>query len=92
MDNIPYYKNLKTDLANSTELLKSKETSLDNKKLERLKLQAELRMLECEIEDEECQLQRITKTMEELKEEKRKVHSKLQQYHCRSAGHGLLKK
>ena len=38
VDNIPYYKNLKTDLANSTELLKSKKTSLDNKKLERLKL------------------------------------------------------
>ena len=92
VDNIPYYKDLKTDLANSTELLKSKKTSLDNKKLERLKLQAELRMLECEIENEECQLQRISKTVEELKEEKRKVQSKLQQYHCRSAGHGLLKK
>ena len=92
VDNIPYYKNLKTDLANSTELLKSKETSLDNKKLERLKLQSELRMLECEIENEECQLQRITKTVEELKKEKREVQSKLQQYHCRSAGHGLLKK
>ncbi|KAL4607377.1 hypothetical protein ACB092_09G169300 [Castanea dentata] len=90
--NIPYYKDLKTDLANSTELLKLKKTSLDNKKLERLKLQAELRMLECEIENEECQLQRITKTVEELKEEKCKVQSKLQQYHCRSAGHGLLKK
>uniref|UniRef100_A0A7N2N812 Uncharacterized protein n=1 Tax=Quercus lobata TaxID=97700 RepID=A0A7N2N812_QUELO len=38
VDNIMYYKNLKTDLANSTELLKSKKTSLDNKKLERLKL------------------------------------------------------
>ncbi|XP_030927570.1 uncharacterized protein LOC115953889 isoform X1 [Quercus lobata] len=92
VDNIPYYKNLKTDLANSTELLKSKKSSLDNKNLERLKLQAELKMLECEIENEECQLQRITKTVEELKKEKREVQSKLQQYHCRSAGHGLLKK
>ncbi|KAK4581143.1 hypothetical protein RGQ29_024710 [Quercus rubra] len=53
VDNIPYYKDLKSDLANSTELLKSTKTSLDNKKLERLKLQAELRMLDCEIENEE---------------------------------------
>ena len=92
VDNILYYNDLKTNLANSTELLKSKKTPLDNKKLERLKLQAQLRMLECEIENDECQLQRITKTVKELKEEKQKVQSKLQQYHCRSAGHGFLKK
>ncbi|KAK9987067.1 hypothetical protein SO802_032018 [Lithocarpus litseifolius] len=91
VNSIPYYEDLKTEVANSTELLKSKKTSLDNKKLERLKLHAELRMLECEIENEECQLQSITETVGELKKEKREVQSKLQQYHCRSAGHGLLK-
>ena len=45
MDLIPQYKNLKYDLATTTELLISKMEILDFKKLEILKLQLECRIV-----------------------------------------------
>ncbi|GMY24679.1 ras-related protein rab11a [Fagus crenata] len=83
VDLIPHYKNLKYDLATTTGLLKSKKEILDSKKLEILKLQSECRMVESELS---C----ITETRDFLKKKINNVQPKLQRYHHRSAGDGLL--
>ena len=83
VDQIPHYKNLKTELVKTTEMFELRKRDHDFMKLEIMKLQSALRMVEAELEG-------MTDKMDDLQREIRDVQPKLQQFHHRFVGHGLL--
>nr|POE75286.1 hypothetical protein CFP56_43269 [Quercus suber] len=83
VNQIPHYKNLKTELVKTTEMFELRKRDHDFIKLEIMKLQSALRTVEAELEG-------MTDKMDDLQREIRDVQPKLQKFHHRFVGHGLL--